>query len=61
MSYFKEEDDSGVSIILANKVTKTLIEYDLFLPLRDNGFAPLEVERLSHDGENVVDILLLVI
>lgn len=46
--------------MLFNKITKTLIEDNLFLPLRDHWFVLLEVKRLSHDGKNVINILLLI-
>lgn len=36
VSYFKEEQNSGAFILLFNKVTKALIEENLFLPLRDD-------------------------
>ncbi len=45
---------------MLNKVTKAFIEDNLFLPLRDDGFVLLEVKWLSHDGENVVNLLLLI-
>lgn len=59
-SYFKEEQNSGAFILLFDKVTKALIEDYLFLPLRDDRFVLLEVKRLSHDGKNVVHILLFI-
>lgn len=60
VSYFKEKYNSGAFIILFHKVTKAFIEDDLFLPLRDDGFVLLEVKRLSHDGEYVVNVILLI-
>lgn len=36
VSYFKEEQNSGAFILLFNKVTKALVEDDLFPPLRDD-------------------------
>lgn len=60
VSHFEEQYDSGASVILLDKVAKAFIEDDVFLPLRDNGFVLLEVERLSHDWENVINVLLLI-
>lgn len=59
MSYFKEQDDSG-AVVMLEKVAETFIEDDLFLPLRDDWFVLLEVIRLGHDGENVVNAFLLI-
>lgn len=61
MSYFKEENDFGTLIILLNKVAKAFVEDDLFLPLWDDGFVLLEIKRLRHDREDVVNVLLLII
>lgn len=43
-----------------NKIPKAFIKDDLFLPLWDDRFVLLEVERLSHDGKNVVHVLFLI-
>lgn len=59
-AYFKEQYDFGAFVMLLNKVAKTFIEDDLLLPLRDDWFVLLEVIRLGHDGENVVNVFLLI-
>lgn len=56
----KEENDLGTFLIVFDKVTKALIEDDLFLPLWHNRFVLLEVKRLRHDGDDVINVLLLV-
>lgn len=60
VSYFEEEQNSGAFIVLFNKIPKAFIKDDLFLPLWDDRFVLLEVERLSHDGKNVVHVLFLI-
>ena len=45
---------------MLNKVAETLVEDDLLLPLGDDGLVLLEVKRLGHDGEDVVNIVALV-
>lgn len=47
-------------IALFNKITEAFIEDDLFLPLRNDRFILLEIKRLSHDGKNVINVLILI-
>lgn len=58
--HLKEENHSGAFFILLHKVTKALVEDDLLLPLRQHRLVLLEVKRLSHDGDDVINVLLLV-
>lgn len=60
LSYFKEEQNFGAIVTLLNKVTKAFVEDYLFLPLRDDRFILLKIKRLSHDGKDVIDILVLI-
>lgn len=58
--HLKEENHSRAFFILLDKVAEALIEDDLLLPLRHHRFVLLEVKRLSHDGDDVINVLSLV-
>ncbi len=47
-------------IIVLKEISETLIEDDLFLPFWNCNFVFLEVKGLSYDGQDVLDVFLLV-
>lgn len=47
-------------IIVLKKRSKALIEDDLFLPFWNCNFVFLEVKGLSYDGQDVLDVFLLI-
>ena len=59
-SDLEEEYDPWRVAAVLQEVSQALVEDDLLLPLRDGGLVLLEVERLGHDGQNMLHALLLV-
>lgn len=57
---FKEENDFRTFVVLLDEVAEALIEDDVLLPFWDGGLVPLEIERLGHDREDVLDTLSLI-
>lgn len=59
-AHLKKQDDLWSLVVLLKKIAKALIKDDLLLPLRNCRLLFLEVERLSYNGKDMLDILLFV-